>query len=53
MMTREQFYKSKQWESFRKVIIADRSDADGFVHCAHCGKPILHKYDLIVHHVTL
>ena len=50
MMTREQFYKSKQWEAFRKVIIADRSDADGFVHCCECGKPIINKYDLIFHH---
>ena len=51
-MTREQFYKSKQWEAFRKVIIADRSDPDGFVHCCECGKPIIHKYDLIIHHKT-
>ena len=50
MQTREQFYKSKEWEAFRRVIIAERTDADGFVHCAMCGKPILHKYDLIVHH---
>ena len=51
MRTQEQFYKSKQWEAFRKVIISERADADGFVHCAKCGKPILHKYDLIVHHI--
>ena len=49
-MTREQFYKSKQWEAFRKVIIEERTDQDGFVHCAICGKPILKKYDLIIHH---
>ena len=50
MLTREQFYKSKKWESFRKVIISERTDADGYVHCCECGKPILHKYDLIIHH---
>ncbi len=50
MLTREQFYKSKQWEAFRKVIIAERTDEDGFVHCVRCGKPILNKYDLIIHH---
>ena len=50
MQTRQQFYKSKQWEDFRKVIIAERTDADGFVRCAICGKPILKKYDLIIHH---
>lgn len=48
--TRQDFYKSKQWEAFRKVIIDERTDADGFVHCAVCGEPILKKYDLIVHH---
>ncbi len=50
MITREQFYKSKAWLTFRSVIINDRTDEDGFVHCCACGKPILHKYDLIIHH---
>lgn len=50
MITREQFYKSKKWIDFRKVIISQRTDEDGFVHCSECGKPIIHKYDLIVHH---
>ena len=50
MLSRQQFYKSKQWTDFRSVIIAERTAADGFVHCADCGKPILHKYDLIIHH---
>lgn len=49
-MNQQQFYKSKEWESFRKIIIAERTDADGYVHCAKCGKPILKKYDLIIHH---
>lgn len=50
MMTREQFYKSKTWEAFRRVVIEERTDADGYVHCASCNKPIIHKYDLIIHH---
>ena len=50
MLTREQFYKSKKWESFRKLVIEQHTDADGYVHCAQCGKAILKKYDLIVHH---
>ena len=49
-MTREQFYKSKQWEKFRQVVINQRMDDDGYVHCCRCGKPILKKYDLILHH---
>ena len=44
------FYKSKKWEAFRKVFISQCTDADGYVHCAVCGKPILKPYDLIVHH---
>lgn len=50
MLTQKQFYKSKQWLDFRKVIVANRTDADGFVHCSRCGKPIVNKYDLIIHH---
>lgn len=49
-MNQKSFYRSRQWDAFRSVIIAERTDKDGFIHCAHCGKPILHKYDLIVHH---
>lgn len=50
MNGRQQFYKSKKWEAFRKVVIAERTDDDGFIRCAVCGKPILKPYDLIVHH---
>lgn len=50
MITRKQFYKSKQWEDFRKVIINQRTTEDGYVHCCRCGKPIINKYDLIIHH---
>ena len=49
-MNRQQFYKSKQWEAFRKVIIDQRTDQNGYVHCCSCGKPILKPYDLIIHH---
>lgn len=50
MPARKDFYRSKEWESFRRVIIAERTDEDGFIRCALCGKPIVHKYDLIIHH---
>ena len=49
-MDRTQFYKSKRWQKFRNVIIAQRMDSQGYVHCDICGKPILKKYDLILHH---
>lgn len=50
MFTLETFYKSKEWQSFRDRVIADRINADGFIICEHCGKPILNKYDCIAHH---
>lgn len=51
MHTLANFYRSKEWESFRRVVIAQSTDlTTGFVLCAHCGKPIVHKYDLVVHH---
>ena len=48
--TVESFYKSKEWERFRAQLILERTNADGTVTCAHCGKPILRKYDCIGHH---
>lgn len=51
MWTQESFYHSKQWESFREIVIAQRTESDGYVRCALCGKPIVNKYDLIVDHI--
>lgn len=44
------FYKSKEWETFRKIVIDKRTHDDGFIYCDECGKPILKKYDLVLHH---
>lgn len=44
------FYKSRKWESFRRGVIADRTNGEGYVICEHCGKPIVRAYDLIAHH---
>ena len=46
----ESFYKSKEWTSFRKLVIEKRTTSNGYVICDLCGKPILKKYDLILHH---
>ena len=52
MFTCQTFYKSKQWESFRRTVIAERVNPDdGLVYCQLCGKPIVRKYDLIVDHI--
>lgn len=50
--TLDNFYKSTEWENLREVLINERIDAEGNVICAHCGKPILKKYDMIGHHKT-
>lgn len=51
MFTLRTFYQSKDWCDFRERLINERSDKDGFVICAHCGKPVVKKYDIIGHHI--
>lgn len=46
----DELYHSKEWERFRQGLILERMDDDGQVICAHCGKPIVRKYDCIGHH---
>ena len=50
MWTLADFYHSKEWEAFRRVIIEERTDADGFIRDEITGKPILRMYDIILHH---
>lgn len=45
------FYKSKRWENFVQWLRLERVDANGFVICEHCGKPIVKAYDCIGHHI--
>ena len=45
-----EFYRSKEWENFRKVVIAERVKEDGFVYDEVTGKPIVKAYDIILHH---
>ena len=45
------FYKSSEWEDFRKRIIAERTGEDGILRDEVTGEPILRKYDCILHHV--
>lgn len=49
-MNREQFYKSKQWEVFRRIVISERVDCTGATICESCGKEIVNRNDLILHH---
>ena len=50
MFTLETFYKSKEWEIFRQVIINERTKPDGLIYDEETGKPIVKPYDLILHH---
>lgn len=45
-----EFYRSKEWADFRKVVIAERVQEDGFVHDEYTGKPLVKAYDIILHH---
>jgi hypothetical protein len=45
-----QFYRSDQWQKFREVVINERTQADGFIYDEVTNKPILKKYDIILHH---
>ncbi|WP_303202813.1 hypothetical protein [Raoultibacter timonensis] len=44
------FRKSKRWRAFVELLRLERAEADGTVTCAHCGRPIVAKYDCIGHH---
>lgn len=44
------FYNSKEWEQFRKVVILERLHDDGLTYCEYCHKSILKSYDCIAHH---
>ena len=45
-------YHSKEWQRFTARLKNDRINEDGFIICAHCGKPIIKKYDCIAHHTV-
>lgn len=47
----ETFYQSKEWNKLLQTIKLERVNEDGQIICAHCGKPIVRKYDCIGHHL--
>ena len=51
-MTQAQFYSSKRWAKFAQALKLERQNADGFIICDVCGKPITKRYDCIAHHKT-
>ena len=49
--TLDNFYTSKEWRTFRDVVINDRISHDGFIYDEVTGKPIVKQYDIILHHM--
>ena len=45
------FYRSREWENFTKLVRLDRLNTEGVNICEHCGKPIVKAYDCICHHI--
>lgn len=52
MFTLKSFYRSNEWEEFRKLVISERIQRDGCLKDDITGKPILKAYDCILHHKT-
>lgn len=44
------FYRSQEWSTLRTRLMQERTNKDGLLICAHCGKPIFRAYDCIAHH---
>ena len=50
MTKRQKFYRSDKWVRFLANLKDERADSSGAIICAHCGLPIVRKYDCIGHH---
>lgn len=51
MWSLDTFYRSKEWQWLRELLIDERRADDGILYCQHCGEPITEKYDIIAHHI--
>lgn len=49
-MNKRQFYRSGEWRKFRELYISMRQQSDHILRCDRCGKPLLYKDDIILHH---
>lgn len=50
--TLKDFYNSDEFANTKQLIMSERIHDDGFLYCEHCGKKLIHKYDIIAHHKT-
>ena len=52
MTKRQAFYTGRRWAQLLAFLKSERTNADGFLYCEHCGNPIVKAYDCIGHHIT-
>ena len=45
-----EFYRSVEWDCFRKALINERTREDGYLYDEMTDKPIVREYDAILHH---
>lgn len=54
MFTLSGFYRHKTWQKFREELILKRTNPeDGLIYDEITGKPIINKYDVILHHTIV
>lgn len=51
-MLLKSFYRSGAWVEFREAYLARRLAEDGEIICDYCHRPIVHRWDLILHHTV-
>lgn len=51
LTTPHELYVSSEFRGLRAQLMQERVNSEGVLICEHCGKPILHDYECIAHHV--
>lgn len=51
MTGRQAVYHTQTWYKLISLLRSERVNDKGELICEHCGKPIVHKYDCIAHHI--
>jgi len=47
----DEFYRSREWNELRKLLILENIKKNGNLVCQDCGKTILKDYECIAHHI--
>lgn len=51
LTTPHELYISSEFRQLRQQLMVERVNAEGFVVCEYCGKPIIRGHECIAHHV--